>query len=313
MTELERIGRLVDRFTHRALIVPSGDDAAVARPRGAVSVTSVDAVVEGVHFSSSAWPMHAVGRKAVASALSDLAAMGADVGEIYIASGVPKDFDEASFEELTDGIAAAADFSGAVVAGGDLVASSELWLAVTVVGYAASEDSVATRTGACPGDVIAVTGNLGGSARALELLEQGAPADDPRLAKQFAPEPRLAAGAALVAAGATAMIDISDGLARDAGHIASAGKVGMEIELAALPLADTVADPSYAAASGEEYELLVTIPVAGIAAATTAVQQTGTALTEIGQVTERLGVRLVDARGDEVEVRGFDHFDGVDQ
>lgn len=313
MTELERIGRLVDRFTHRALIVPSGDDAAVARSRGAVSVTSVDAVVDGVHFQSSAWPMHAVGRKAVAAALSDLAAMGAEAGEVYIASGIPKDFDEASFEQLTDGIAAAADASGAVVAGGDLVAATELWLAVTVVGYAAGETSVATRAGARAGDVVAVTGSLGGAARALELIEQGALADDPRLIKQFAPEPRLAAGMALVTAGVSSMIDISDGLARDATHIAAASGTGIEIKLPELPLAETVADPVYAAASGEEYELLATIPAPAFADAKEAVERAGTALTTIGHVTDGRGVRLVDARGEEVEIRGFDHFDGVDE
>lgn len=309
MTELDRIGRLVNRFGGEALIVPSGDDAAVARPHGAVSVTSIDAVVDGVHFELKSWPPRAVGHKAVAAALSDLAAMGASAGEVYVAAGVPHDFSESDFDDLTHGIAEAAGAVGAVVAGGDLVASGELWLSVTVVGYALSAESVVRREGAQPGDVVAVTGSLGGSARALELIEQGNGASDPMTAKQFAPVPRIAAGAALARSGATAMIDVSDGLARDAGHIGAASGVQLEIELARLPLAEGVSDPTYAAASGEEYELLATIPEDRFEDAERAVEEAGTALTAIGRVTAGSGAQLLDAAGAGVEIRGFDHFD----
>lgn len=309
MTELDRIGRLVDRFSQEALIVPSGDDAAVAKPGGAASVTSIDAVVDGVHFELGTWPPRAIGHKAVAAALSDLAAMGATAGEVYVAAGVPHDFGEADFDELTHGIADAANAAGAVVAGGDLVAAGQLWLSVTVVGYAESAEAVVRRSGAQAGDLVVVTGPLGGSARALELIEQGIGADDARAAKQFAPVPRIGAGAALARCGATAMIDISDGLARDAGHIGAASGALLEIELARLPLADGVTDPTYAAGSGEEYELLATIPEDRFERAERAVDEAGAALSAVGRVTEGSGARLVDASGVEVEIRGFDHFD----
>lgn len=309
MSELERIGRLVDRFASEPLIVPSGDDAAVARPHGAVSVTSIDAVVDGVHFRRENWPPRAIGRKAVGAALSDLAAMGALAGEIYVAAGLPGDFDEHSFDELTHGIAEASAASGALVAGGDLVAAGELWLSVTVVGYAAGGDSVLTRSGAQGGDLVVVTGTLGGSARALELIEQGAGEDDPATAKQFSPEPRIAAGGALAEGGATAMIDVSDGVARDALHLGEASDAMLAIELARLPLAVGVTDPAYAATSGEEYELLATIPEDRFEDAERAVAETGTGLTVIGRVTAGRGCRLVDAAGAEVRLGGFDHFD----
>jgi thiamine-monophosphate kinase len=311
MSERDRIHSLVARFGTSAgrVVVPSGDDAAVVRAGGAVSVTSIDAVVEGVHFERPAWPLAAVGRKAVAAALSDLAAMGASAGEVYIAAGLPKDLSEQEFSLLCDGIAAAADASGAGVAGGDLSASGELWLSVTVVGYAQADDAVVTRDGAMPGDVVVVTGDLGGARRALELVANGTDQTDARLTKQFAPVPRFEAGLALAGLGATAMIDISDGLARDAGHIASSSQAGITIELAKLPLAVGIEDAKFAAGSGEEYELLATLPAGQLMAATAAVAETGTTLTAIGQVTEGSEVRLLDADGARVEVRGFDHFD----
>lgn len=311
MSEADRIHSLVARFGTSAdrVVVPSGDDAAVVRSGGAVSVTSIDAVVEGVHFELPAWPLAAVGRKAVAAALSDLAAMGASVGEVYVAAGLPKDLSDEQFDQLCDGIAAAADASGAGVAGGDLSSSAELWLSVTVVGYAQTDDAVVTRDGARPGDVVVVTGDLGGSKLALELITQAIDQSDPRLTKQFAPVPRFGAGLALAKLGATAMIDISDGLARDAAHIASSSDVAITIELADLPLADGISDAKFAAGSGEEYELLATLPAEQLEAATAAVAETGTTLTAIGRVAEGSEVRLLDAEGASVEVRGFDHFD----
>lgn len=313
MSEIDRIHSLVARFGASAdrIVVPSGDDAAVVIPGGAVAVTSVDSVVENVDFTLRDWPLEAIGHKAVAIALSDLAAMGAAAGEIYVAAGLPKSLTEDDFVALTDGIEAAASANGAVVAGGDLSAAGELWLSVTVVGYAASEGAIVRRSGARPGDVVAVTGDLGKAAQILDGIPPGGHAhvDDPALAKQFAPKPRLAAGAALAANGATAMIDISDGLARDAGHIAEASNVAITIELRSLPLAESVSDAVFAAGSGEEYELLVTLPEGQLKVAQAAVAESGTTLTAIGQVTEGSEVRLLDAEGARVEVRGFDHFD----
>jgi thiamine-monophosphate kinase len=315
MSEADRIARLVSRFglPGERVVVASGDDAAVNRPGDAVSVTSIDAVVEGVHFELPAWPLEAVGHKAVAAALSDLAAMGATAGEVYVAAGIPRSMGEAAFDSLCDGIAAAAEFSGAAIAGGDLSAAGQLWLSVTVVGYAA-EETIVTRGGARPGDVVVVTGDLGSARRAIELIAGGAKHDDARLTKQFTPRPRLAAGASLAHHGATAMIDISDGLARDAGHIGRASGAKLAIELSKLPLASGIADAEFAATSGEEYELLATVPESILAEAQHGVGEHGVALTAIGRVVEVAaaedeGAEMLDASGGSVQLRGFDHFD----
>jgi thiamine-monophosphate kinase len=129
------------------------------------------------------------------------------------------------------------------------------------------------------------------------------------LQKQFAPEPRFGAGKALAASGATAMIDISDGLARDAGHVGDASAARLTISLPQLPLAEGIEDAKFAAASGEEYELLATLPADELTQAQEAVAETGVALTEIGRVEEGSGAELQGADGEAVAVRGFDHFD----
>lgn len=310
MSEDERIRRLLKRFDVRErLIVAGGDDAAVAQPQMPISVTSVDAVVEGVHFTLPEWPLRAVAHKAVAAALSDLAAMGASPGEVYVAAGLPSELTESDFDELVGGLADAADAAGAVVAGGDLSGSATLWLSITVVGYAESSAAVVTRSGARAGDLIVVTGELGGARRALDLIGPDSVADDPRLARQFAPRPQLDAGVALAAAGATAMIDVSDGLLQDAGRIAERSAVQLVIDAERLPLAEGVEDPAWAAASGEEYELLATIPAERLEQAHRRLSGSGATITTIGIVSEGAGARLVDAAGADLEARGFDHFD----
>ncbi|MFT4048571.1 MAG: thiamine-phosphate kinase [Solirubrobacterales bacterium] len=309
MSEADRISRLTTRFAAPELVVPPGDDASVVRPSGALAVTSVDSLVEGVDFTLETWPAEAIGRKAIASAISDLAAMGARPGEIHVAAGLPRELSDESFDRIAAGIAEAADASGAIVAGGDLSGAGELWLAVTVTGYADSVDGLVTRSGASEGEVVVVTGELGGSRRAVELIADGAPSDDPRLARQFDPQPRIEAGRLLAESGAGAMIDISDGLARDAGHIATSSSVGIDLQLGRLPLADGIDDPAWAAGSGEEYELLATLKPDRLGAATEALLAIGVRLTAIGSVTRGDGARLLDASGADIEVRGFDHFD----
>lgn len=306
MGEPQRIARLTARLDARELIVPPGDDAAVVAAGGPVVVTSVDAVVDGVHFTLSEWPIAAVGRKAVGAALSDLAAMGVSAGEIYVAAGLPRSIDEPLFDQLIDGIATAAEAGGAVVAGGDLTGAGELWISVTVVGYADSPEAVVKRSGARTGEIVVVTGELGGARRALELIGHGIDPADPRLARQFMPVPRLAAGALLAEHGTSAMIDISDGLAGDAAQLARASGVRIELELERLPLVGGVDDPAFAAASGEEYELLATIAEDRFAAAERALAASGLSLTQIGRVTDGAGVQLGGAGG---EIRGFEHFD----
>ena len=264
-----RLGAPGDR-----VLVGSGDDAAVVRPAGAVSVTSVDAFVEDVHFRLATTSLGDVGHKCMAAGLSDLAAMGATAGEAYVTVGLPERLGEREVVELADGAAALAREHGTAICGGDLTRAGELFVAVTVVGYAESLDQLVTRAGAQPGDVLGVTGALGGAGAGLLLLEQERPGVDPRAAeslraRQRRPRPLLAAGRALARAGVSAMIDTSDGIASDALRLCEQSGVGIDVRLASLPADEGVAavaaaaglDPvEIAAAAGEDYELLFTAP-----------------------------------------------------
>ncbi len=224
-----------------------------------------------------------IGRKALATALSDLAAMGAETGEAYVAVGIPADLSEDGCLELIDGIATLAGETGTTLAGGDVTRAPVLTLAVTVVGHAAAAEQLVGRGGAEPGDALVLTGEIGGAAAGLLLLER------PELAtavseeaaerlrrRQLDPTPRLGAGRALAAAGARAMIDLSDGLGGDAIHLAESSGVGIRIEAGALPLANGLAEVAAAAgreplelatSGGEDYELLAALPREHLAAA----------------------------------------------
>ncbi len=325
-SEFDLIARMVERLPPPSprLRIASGDDAAVTEPAEAASAVTVDAVIEGVHFTRPEFSPEAIGRKALATALSDLAAMGAEPGEAYVVLGAPAGEDDEALLGIADGLAEVALRDGVSVAGGDFVRAPQLLLSVTCVGYERPGAPLVARSGAQPGDVVAVTGQLGGGAAALKLLGGFEPiglasvAVERLLSYQLDPRPRLAAGRALAAAGATAMIDISDGLGADAGHLAEASGVGLSIELQRLPLAEGIAAvlggnraaERVSASGGEDYELLVTIPPERLDAASEAVTAAGTRLSEIGQVMKGEGVVVMDAQGRAVEASGFDHMRG---
>lgn len=260
----------------------SGDDAAVVRADDR-AVISVDALVEGVHFSLEHFSYGDVGHKALATALSDLAAMGVGPGEAYVAIGI-SDASPQELSELADAMEELADRSGVTVAGGDVTRSPVLFLSVTVVGWASDDDPVIGRAGARPGDRVGVTGVLGGAA---DLTSERA----------RRPEPRLDLGPALARAGVTSMIDVSDGIATDARHLAESSGVQLAIELGRLPLAPGVTDPKLAASAGEDYELLFTAPPG--------IDLPGD-ITWIGSVAAGEGVALT-LGGEPIELSGFEH------
>jgi len=312
MGEFELLARIRGRLPAPGsrIRLGSGDDAAITVPGGATA-TSVDALVEGVHFRRDLATPAQVGHKALATALSDLAAMGAEPGEAYVVLGIPPDLGEEECIELLDGMLALAAKTGTDLAGGDLTRARELFLSITVVGHAANPDALVRRDGAQPDDLLVLTGDIGGAAAGLEQ-----PGDEELLARQLEPTPRLAAGRALAESGATAMIDVSDGLGADAAHLAKSSDVGLRIEAAAVPLAPaaralseaTGRDPWRLLSGGEDYELLASIPPERVAEARRRVHEAekGIALTEIGAVVAGSGVEIRLPGGRLLEPAGFD-------
>jgi thiamine-monophosphate kinase len=286
-------------------------------------VTSVDAMIDGVHFRlRERWTTPAeVGHRALAGALSDLAAMGADPGEAYLVLGIPAGFSERRALELVRGAHALAVDTGTVIAGGDVVAAAALTVAVTVVGWADREEELLGRDGARVGDLLGVTGRLGGAAAGLAVLEgevEQGPHTTWALARVRAPTPRIKEGRALVRAGASALIDLSDGLVTDAAHIAQASHVHLQVDLLTLPLEQGVSEiccelevPPWqlAAGGGEDYELcFCTAPEqrGQIEQALREVSDVG--VTWIGRAVDGPpGLSLIDERGEEVHLAGFEH------
>jgi thiamine-monophosphate kinase len=319
-----RLERTADDSRSRVAI-GIGDDAAVTTVAGA-SAVSVDALVDGVGFRRRWCPPAAVGRKALAAALSDLAAMGAEAGEAYVWLGRPDDFGEADCLSLCDGLAEVASEHGVAVLGGDLTASGTLAVCITAVGRAERADDLVGRGGAETGHALCVTGALGGAAAGLMLLESDdlgaeveAPAAEAAIARQLLPQPRLRCGRALANAGVRAMIDVSDGLGADAEHLAAASGQGIEIELDAVPAGAGVEEVSAAAgrdpveliaAGGEDYELLCAVPRAALGKCAAAASAAGAELTEIGRFVAGGSVRLRLPGGRSVPVGGYDHLRG---
>lgn len=291
-----------------------GDDCAVLPPGNGETVLSTDLSVEGVHFRTDWLSFEEIGWRAAAGAISDLAAAGATPVGLLASVGAPRGVEEVRVVELMRGVGSAVAAVGGVVLGGDLSASPHWVVDVTVVGRAARP---VPRSGAQPGDGLWLSGTPGLSRAALMDWRRGAE-PEPTARQAFAhPVPRIALGAALAAAGARAMIDLSDGLAGDVRHLAAASAVAITLELDRIPIAPAVRqaaagageDPAaFAATGGEDYELLAALPpafsdaeAAGLAA------RCGVPLSRIGVAAAGRGVTLR-LGGRPVPLGGYDHF-----
>lgn len=252
--EFDTIRAMVGRWGARASGI--GDDAAVLAARaGGALVASTDTSVEGVHFRREWLAPEEIGYRAAAAALSDLAAMGAVPLGLLAAMTIPPAW-LAELPAISDGVGEAAEVAGTVVIGGDISQGRDLSLTITVLG---TSQRILHRSRAQAGDIVYVTGRLGGPLAALrELTRRRAPSREAR--ERFAhPVPRINEAVWLAEHGASAAIDISDGLASELGHLSAASGVRIQIELENVPVMPGLSAID-ATASGEEYELLITAP-----------------------------------------------------
>ncbi|TAK70639.1 MAG: thiamine-phosphate kinase [Actinomycetota bacterium] len=271
--EFGLLAQVVARLgTGEGVVLGPGDDAAVVAVPDSRVVVTTDLLVEGRHFRRDWSTAYDVGRKAAAQNLADVAAMGARPTALLVGFGAPADLEASWALELTDGLRDEAEGVGAVIVGGDVVRADAVIVAVTALGDLAGRRPV-TRAGAGPGDVVAVAGRLGWAAAGLSVLSRGFRSPRRLVDAHRRPAPPYAAGIAAAAAGATALIDVSDGLLADAGHVAQASGVQLELRTDALevgePLRDLAAafnvDPlEWVLTGGDDHALLGCFPAAAV-------------------------------------------------
>lgn len=313
------------------VIVGIGDDVAVLSVDGDQwLLATVDCQVEDVHFLRRAITPAQLGRRALAINLSDLAAMGGYPLFALVSLGLPDSLDVLWVEELYHGLGHEARQHGVAIVGGNMTRSpGGIWVDVTVLGRV-RRDEVVLRSGARPGDLVLVTGQLGAAAAGLQLLLDpelthvvGDP--EPALTRHFTPTPRLAEAAVIARSRqATAMIDLSDGLSSDIGHICEQSGVGVRLWAAALPIAPAAraiaaarGEPPWniALAGGEDYELCFTAPPDAAASLAAAIQeQTGAPVTVVGEILPAEAgrwMRLPEGDAIPLAPRGWEHFKPV--
>lgn len=310
------------------VIVPVGDDAAVVEPGRHHAILTTDMLVEGVHFELDTISPHDLGYKSIAINVSDVAAMGGSPRYGLASVGTSDAIEAAWVIELYGGMREAADEYAMTVVGGDTNRADRVVLSVAVYGEVGQGRAV-SRSGATPGDRLVVTGTLGAAGGGLRLARErpedvmeilGEPWARSLVQALERPVARVGEGQALAAAGATAMMDLSDGLALDLSRLCRESGVGAVVRAADLPVADDLtrlagaldADPlDMALHGGEDYELLAALPAVAVDRARKDIgDRFGTPVTEIGEVTEgSLLVLDTPEEGQrELEPKGWDHF-----
>ena len=289
------------------VLVPAGDDCAVLEIGGGTWVAASDMLVSGHHFKDWAAPED-VGHKAVAVNASDVAAMGGTPRFVLISGGAP---DPETALRCFEGVVEACEAFGVYPLGGDTTRADALTVDVAILGEISTRPVL--RSGARPGDLLAVTGELGAAAAGLLALEQGERGRERLIRKYLRPKPRIEAGRAAAALGANAMIDLSDGLASDVRRLCERSGTGCDVDLALLPLEEDTKklaeslgyDPGVLAATGgEDYELLICAPEHVLEQLAETIEPP---LTVIGELAQK---NVAFRRGNEpVEnLSGWDHF-----
>jgi len=308
-TERELVARISSRLPPSPAWMPIGigDDAAVVEPeKNRLEVLTVDAIVEGVHFDRAYTPPRAIGHRALAVNLSDLAAMGASPRVCLLSMALPPALAIDDFDAIADGLAALAREHGIHVAGGNLTRSpGPVMIDVTVTGTV-KRRQVLTRSGARPGDELYVTGTIGAASAGLAMLKENraaaGEAENPCVTRYLYPQPRIRMGLLIGRnRAATAGVDLSDGLADAVSQIAQASGVGAVIDADAVPVESAARDwftrhnedaVRSAIAGGDDYELLVAVRPRTARRLTAVRRHGGAALTRIGICTEEPAIML---------------------
>jgi thiamine-monophosphate kinase len=304
-----------------SVILGIGDDcSATTLPLGHVLLTSKDLLIEDVHFCRNWTDMYSLGRKSAAVNLSDIAAMGGIAHHLFLGVALPVDMSPADIDDFTRGFLAETAAAGATLCGGDTCRSKgALIISVTVQGSIIAEHLI-TRGGAQEGDLIYVSGTIGDSALALAQLQTGHQPHSFLAQRHHQPTPRLELGQQLAARKlAHAMIDISDGLYSDLGHILDQSHCGAVVDQRCIPLSEPVQkhldnvpeDRDLVCRGGEDYELLFTVGAQRQGEIEQLSRQLGLALTKIGRITPAAsGLQHIDADGNlqSISARGFNHF-----
>ena len=316
---IERIAGLLPSEEAPDLVVGIGDDAAVWRFGDEYLIATTDTMVDGVHFERGHAPWTTLGWKALATNVSDIAAMGGQPLFALVTLTLPPDTPLDTVELLYAGLAECARAYGVAVVGGDTVQAPQLSITVALLGKAERRDRqplLLRRDAARLGDIIAVTGTLGDSAGGLLRLREGAANADALARRHLAPHPPLAAGRTAAVTGITCAIDVSDGLLQDIGHICERSSVGAVLRAKDVPVSDGLrtaypADAlTLACTGGEDYELVLVGDKDLLDAVAPMIVPVS--LTQIGEIVDdpEHRVRLLDDAGDEIRFGrpGWDAF-----
>ena len=301
------------RARKRTVVNGIGDDCAVLRvPRGHELLVTTDFSLEGVHFRRDWHPAESVGHRCLTRGLSDIAAMGGEPIAAFLSLALPRDLPQAWVRQFTRGLLRLAEQHGVILAGGDTAESLSGILADIVVVGSVPKGQAILRSGARPDDGIFVSGELGGALAALRQMRGKNKAGVAGRRRRICPPPRVALGRALREKKlVSAMIDTSDGLSSDLGHICEESGVGAEIDADRIPRARVgksrrAVDLELGLHGGEDYELLFTVPEGRRIPARIAEAK----LTRIGRITRARGMVLRDAGGGArpLQPRGWEHF-----